>query len=152
MKTRHNTTVREVGKRWIEASTLNKHTQTIEKISLLDYIIKNELWDSTIYDLELRVLQLNPMKSLEIMWNANPEPTFIDLNTIPREIWSEYEYQNLIIPVEYAEPIVGKTLSVKESDELEIAVEKFYGITEPYYATYNANGGLHEIMFMEARN
>ena len=77
MKTRHNTTVREVGQRWIEASTLNKHTQTIEKISLLDYIIKNELWDSTIYDLELRVLQLNPMKSLEIMWNANPEPTLL---------------------------------------------------------------------------
>jgi hypothetical protein len=148
MKTRHNTTVREAGERWLEASDLNEHTQAACKQTLLQYVLKNNLWDITLAELNHRVLEIDRRATLNIFLKAPHRPIFVDLRQVPREAWEEFEYANLIIPDEIIKPFLyenfteaqkdsGPGLTIEQKDALAIAVEEFYGITAPYYADYD---------------
>jgi hypothetical protein len=148
MKTRHNTTVREAGERWLESSELNEHTQAACQQTLLQYVLKHDLWDITLADLNHKVLEIDRRSTLNILFKAPHKPTFVDLREIPREAWEEFEFANLIIPEEIIKPYLyenltdaqkdsGTGLTVEQKDALAIAVEEFYGITSPFYADYD---------------
>ena len=69
----------------------------------------------------------------------------IDLRTVPREQWDRLLDRHLVVPPTIASLLAGElmdgppVLDVSRFHAIEEAVEKFYGITEPYYVTMDSN-------------
>ena len=69
---------------------------------------------------------------------ALDKPPLVDLRTIPREQWLEYFGRDVMPSPEIQKYLDGREpgpLSQDEVQMLEIAMEKFHGITEPFYIT-----------------
>jgi hypothetical protein len=75
---------------------------------------------------------------LEIV--ADGKPWFVDLRSVPREKWDDYVDWDVALPPGVAKYLDGHIgpLTTEESDNMEIAIEKFYGIEAPYYITASA--------------
>ena len=90
-----------------------------------------------LFDKELR-------RKIDAYEKEHPEecvtPPPMDLRTIPREDWDHYQYRPLIWPPDiqfYVDATMGETWTVKEGDAISESMEKFYGVTEPYYIYIN---------------
>jgi len=59
----------------------------------------------------------------------------VDLRTIPRERWPEFYGRDVVLPPTIQHYMDGREpveLTIDEVQGLELAVEKFYGIEEPF--------------------
>lgn len=69
---------------------------------------------------------------------AVKKPSLVDLRIIPRERWPEYYGRDLSLPPDIQKYLDGREpvpMSKDEVHALEIAVERYHGITEPFYAS-----------------
>ncbi len=125
--------VRELGPKWLEASSLNQHTQKLLSCSLEDYVSKHNLWDLTAKELWLNVTDIDPEASIWIMANSDDPVPYVDFSAIPKSEWDEYEYQNAVIPPQFWERLQSKKLTVHELEDIAEEIEKFYGFSERYF-------------------
>jgi hypothetical protein len=63
----------------------------------------------------------------------------IDLRTIPREQWDKYLDFQLTVPEHLLDAVEGGPLDADTLRALDEAVERFHGITAPYYVTTTAS-------------
>jgi hypothetical protein len=87
----------------------------------------------SVFDQELR-------RKIDAYEKAHPEEYMplppLDLRTVPREEWDHYQYRRLIWPPDiqlYVESTQGEKWTVEERNAIGERMEKFYGVSEPYF-------------------
>lgn len=70
---------------------------------------------------------------------SDPMPP-VDLRTVPREQWEDYDCAPLVVPPDVARYLAGLDgpMTTLERDGIEDRVAAFYGITPPWLVTFAA--------------
>jgi hypothetical protein len=66
----------------------------------------------------------------------------VDLRSIPREQWPEYYGRHVTIPADIQKYLDGREpgpMTKEEVQNMEIAVERYHGVTEPCYVSMGPN-------------
>ena len=69
---------------------------------------------------------------------AAEKHALVDLRSVPRERWPEFYGRDVTLPVDIKKYLSGRQPGPMTNDEvqaLEIAVERFHSVTEPYYVS-----------------
>jgi hypothetical protein len=83
---------------------------------------------------------------------AEPPRPAIDLSTLPTSEWNDHLYDTVIIPPVLESYITGTDglLNQSELDNLEIALEKHYQLTDEHYIAHTTNTSPPEFKFFHS--
>ena len=88
------------------------------------------------------------VEAAEAFIMANPPtPRFVDLREIPIPKWPIHEYFQVPIPEHIFERIKGRAIDIEEANALEVEMEAFYGVCEPFWLQYEGKGAGHAFEF-----